>query len=76
MVRIVVLEDGSWGPMSTALIHTLSDNQFMALAMNEVDIKDLRSTGFNINYRQNDEGNFDPKDKGFDWIETEGDHND
>jgi len=50
MVRIVVLEDGSWGPMSTALIHTLSDNQFMALAMNEVDIKDLRSTGFNINY--------------------------
>jgi hypothetical protein len=26
--------------------------------------------------RERDEGNFDPKDKGFDWIETEGDHND
>jgi len=55
--------------MSTALIHTLSDNQFRALALNEVDVKDLRSVGFNITYRQNDEGNFDPKDTGFDWIE-------
>ncbi len=63
MVRIVVLEDGSWGPMSTALIHTLSDNQFRALALNEVEVFDLRSTGFPIIYRQNDEGNFD-------WIET------
>ena len=62
MVRIVVLEDGSWGPMSTALIHTLSDNQFRALALNEVEVFDLRSTGFPITYRQNDEGNFD-------WIE-------
>ena len=62
MVRIVVLEDGSWGPMSTALIHTLSDNQFRALALNEVEVFDLRSTGFPIIYRQNDEGNFD-------WIE-------
>jgi hypothetical protein len=55
--------------MSTALIHTLSDNQFRALALNEVEVFDLRSTGFPIIYRQNDEGNFDPKDKGFDWIE-------
>jgi hypothetical protein len=55
--------------MSTALIHTLSDNQFRALALNEVEVFDLRSTGFPITYRQNDEGNFDPKDKGFDWIE-------
>ena len=62
MVRIVVLEDGSWGPMSTALIHTLSDNQFRALALKEVEVFDLRSTGFPIIYRQNDEGNFD-------WIE-------
>ena len=70
MVRIVVLEDGSWGVLSTALIHTISDNQFRALALNEIELKDLRSTGFPITYRQNDEGNFDPKDIGFDWIET------
>ena len=70
MIRIVVLEDGHWGILSAAQIHTISDNQFAALALNEIELKDLRSTGFPITYRPNDERSFEPRDRGFDWIET------
>jgi hypothetical protein len=63
MVRIVVLEDGSWGPAHTAEIHTISDNQLRALVLGEVNIRDLRSIGFPVIYRPDDEANFDR------WIE-------
>lgn len=65
MVRIVVLEDGSWGPLHTAEVHTISDNQLRALIIDKVNIRDLRSTGFPIIYRQDDEHDFDR------WIETQ-----
>jgi hypothetical protein len=65
MVRIVVLEDGSWGPLHTAEVHTISDNQLRALIIDKVNIRDLRSTGFPIVYRQDDEYDFDR------WIETQ-----
>lgn len=64
MVRIVVLEDGSWGPLRTAEVHTISDNQLRALVLDGVNIRDLRSIGFPIIHRQDDEYDFDR------WIET------